>query len=64
MVLRLRGAGGIILETQDGKVFQMSLDGNVEELKWKLSERLNVPFANLTIVASDGQSPKDGELHA
>jgi hypothetical protein len=61
MVVRLRGAGAIVVETQDGKIYEMGLEGSVEDLKWKLSEKLNVPFANLTLVAPDGQTPKDGE---
>jgi hypothetical protein len=58
----LQRTGSIQVETQDGKVYDMGLEGIVEDLKWRLSERLNVPFASLTLIAPDGQTPKDGEL--
>lgn len=60
MVLRLRGAGHLMVSTLDGRVHRMSLKGTVEDLKWCMSKRLRVLTSTLTLVA-EGHILSDGK---
>jgi hypothetical protein len=40
-----------MVETLDGKTHDLPLDGTVEEIKWVISERLDVPVSRLIRMA-------------
>ncbi|KAH8647072.1 hypothetical protein BGZ60DRAFT_570501 [Tricladium varicosporioides] len=58
LVLRLSGAGYLMVYTPDGTMHPMPLQGTVEDLKWAMSEKLGFPV-NRLVVVGDGKTLSD-----
>ena len=62
LILALRGGGGVFVRTPDGALYPVGSEGTIEDLKWKMAQKLGVAISRISLIA-EGRTLNDGELN-